>query len=112
MLNHRLVGFYPIHLPGIDRSRLVFWIILSCLEFVGIGAMIAITQGSSPVAVVIFALPGTLVYGLLNGFSSVIYWRVLHLPEKRVASIGALLICGAFVLLSVLPLLDLLGIPF
>jgi len=37
---------------------------------------------------------------------------VLHLPEKRVAAIGTLLICGAFALASVLPLLSLLGIPF
>jgi hypothetical protein len=69
-------------------------------------------KGTSPVAVAIFALPGTLVYGTFNGFSTAIHWWVLHLPEKRVASIGALLICGAFVLMAVLPLLALLGIPF
>ena len=100
-----------VRFPGVDWSRLIFWMVLYCLGFVGTAVVMA-PQGTSPITVAIFALPGTLIYGVLNGFSPAIHWWVLHLPEKRVAAIGALLICCAFVFMSVLPLLNLLGIPF
>lgn len=95
----------PIFLWSNALWPVIFTGILLCSGGVGFSAT------HNPVVAVIFALPSILVIGLLNGFSAAIQWWFLHLPEKRVAFIGAMLIFCAFALASVQPLLNLLGIP-
>jgi hypothetical protein len=99
----------PVCSPMVDRLRLVLSLALNTLELLGLGIFLA-PQGSSPIMMIILALPGIIGMGLVNGFSSAIQWWVLHLPEKRVAAIGALLICCAFALIAVQPLLGFLSI--
>lgn len=111
-----LIQFAFFSLPPQDRPPVIVWLKLAySMAFsnilIGLGAVMA-PQGSSPVEAVIFALPGTLVIGLLNGFSPTIQWWFLHLPEKRVMAIGALLILCAFALLLVQLLLGFLGLSF
>ncbi|MEO7020731.1 MAG: hypothetical protein ABI234_11320 [Ktedonobacteraceae bacterium] len=98
---------YP---PIVDWLKLVYWVVLTSIGLVWLGTIL-LPQGSSLIEAVIFALPGILIMGLLNGFSPVIQWWIFHLPEKRVAAIGTLLIFCAFALAVVSPLLSLLGIP-
>jgi hypothetical protein len=120
----RLVGFFsglgflmqfvysppstPVIPPTADWLRSVFSIAWSSLFLVSLGTLIA----SSLIIGVIFALPGVLVIGALNGFSPAIQWWVLHLPERRLAAIGVLLIFCAFALFLVQPLCGLMSISF
>ena len=104
-------SFPPESSSPVSWPRLTFSIVWGGL-LVGAGATNA-PQGSSPLlAALIFALPSIIVLGTLNGFAPAIQRWILHLPEKRVAVIGALLIFCAFALALVQPLLGFLGVPF
>lgn len=108
----QLAYFSPVPAcsPIVDRLRLVLSLALNTLELLGLGIFLA-PQGSSLIVMVILALPGIAGMGLVNGFSSAIQCWMLHLPEKRMASVGAILMCCAFALVAVQPLLGFLNIP-
>lgn len=99
---------FQTEMPIIVQLKLAFSITLSCISMIGLVADMA----PQAVKAVLFALPTTLVIGLLNGFSSLIQRWILHLPEMRVAAIGAVLIFCAFALILVQLLLSSLGIAF
>ena len=100
----------PSGVSGINWLNAIGSMALSSVGLVGLGAVAA--PGSSPIVAVLFASPGILAMGLLNGFSPAIQWWMIHLPEKRVAVVGSLLILCAFALIFVQPLLDFKGISF
>ncbi|MEO7019844.1 MAG: hypothetical protein ABI234_06810 [Ktedonobacteraceae bacterium] len=93
---------------GVDWLRLILWGPLIGFGLVRLGVHI-IYPDSSFLKLAMFALPGTLIIGLLSSFSSAIQWRISRLPEKHVAAIGALLILCAFALIFVPPLFGFLG---
>jgi hypothetical protein len=101
----------PSQPSRIDGFRLILALVESSIGLLALGAVIA-PQDSSPLMVVIFALPGVFAFGLINGFAPVIQWWMLHLPEMRMAAIGALLIFCGFAMAVVPPIFNLLGIPF
>ena len=109
----QLVFFSP---PFSVNSPSVFWLkwvylqVFSGIILVGIGSVMA-PQGSSPETIVIFALPTFFVIGTLNGFLPKIRRWALHLPEKRMAVIGTVLIFCSFVLVVGSSLFSLLAIP-
>ncbi len=93
----------------IDRTRLLLALVESSIGLLALVKIIA-PRDSSLFTIIIFAVPGILIFAILNGFSPAIQWWILRLPEKCVAAIGALLLLCAFALMSVQPLLSFLGI--
>jgi hypothetical protein len=71
----------------------------------GIGALGAFFGGA--IGGLVFGIVGAVVTGLLAGFAQGLQWRANHLPEKRLAVIGALLIGGGLVLILVQPVVDI-----
>lgn len=99
----------PSGVSGIHWLNALGSMALSSVGLVGLGA-VAGSPGSSPMMAVIFALPGILVMGLVNGFSPSLQWWLFHLPRKGIMVVGTLLILCGLVLITLPLLFKLLGI--